>query len=55
MNDITSIIDLNKHPINDDNYIKYCNASIKKNSLLVLESFLSHQSLELILNEAKKL
>ena len=54
MNDITSIIDLNNHPINDDNYIKYCNASIKQNSLLVLESFLSNRSLELILNEAKK-
>ena len=36
LNNYISIIDLNKHPINDDNYIKYCNASIKKNSLSLI-------------------
>ena len=55
MNSINSIIDLNKHPINDLNYIQKCNSLIKKNSLLVLENFLLDKSLKNILNEAKKL
>jgi len=55
MNNITSIIDYNKHPINDINYIQKCNLLIKKNSLLVLESFLSNESLINILHEAKLL
>ena len=55
MNSINSIIDLNKHPINDLNYIQKCNSLIKKNSLLVLENFLLDNSLKNILNEAKQL
>ncbi len=55
MNNIDSIIDYNKHPINDINYIKECNSLIKKKSLLVLENFLSKKSLLKILNEAKML
>ena len=55
MNSINSIIDLNKHPINDLNYIQKCNSLIKKNSLLVLENFLLDKSLNNILNEAKQL
>ena len=55
MNSINSIIDLSKHPIGDNKYINNCNSLIKKNSLLVLEDFLSKKSLNNILNEAKKL
>ena len=55
MNDIYSIIDYKKHPINDIKYINECNSLIKKNSLLVLENFLLKESLLKILNEAKKL
>ena len=55
MNNITSIIDYIKHPIDNDNYIQKCNTLIKKNSLLVLENFLLEKSLSKILNEAKKL
>ena len=55
MNSINSIIDYNKHPINDLNYIQKCNSLIKKNSLLVLENFLLDKSLKSILNEAKQL
>ena len=55
MNSINSIIDLSKHPIGDNKYINNCNSLIKKNSLLVLEDFLSKKSLDNILNEAKKL
>jgi len=55
MNSINSIIDLSKHPIGDNKYINNCNSLIKKNSLLILEDFLSKQSLDNILSEAKQL
>jgi len=55
MDSINSIIDFNKHPINDFNYIQKCNSLIKKNSLLVLEKFLLDKTLKNILNEAKQL
>ena len=55
MYNINSIIDCNKHPIDDLNYIQECNSLIKKNSLLVLENFLLDKSLKSILNEAKDL
>ena len=55
MDTINSIVDYNKHPINDLNYIQKCNSLIKKNSLLVLENFLLDKSLNNILNEAKQL
>ncbi len=55
MNKIDSIIDCNKHPISDVNYIQECNSLIKKNSLLVLENFLLDSSLKNILKEAKQL
>ena len=51
MNNISSIVNFNKHPIDDINYIKKCNSLIKDNSLLVLDSFLTEQSLDIILKE----
>ena len=45
MRGINSIVDFEKHPINDNYYIKKCNALIKKHSLLVLENFLLIDSL----------
>ena len=55
MSNINSIINFINHPINDIKYINRCNSLIKKNSLLVLENFLSTKSLKNILNEAKQL
>ena len=55
MKNINSIVDFEKHPINDNNYIKKCNSLIKQNSLLILENFLSIDSLEKILKETKSL
>ena len=55
MSNINSIINLINHPINNIKYINKCNSLIKKNSLLVLENFLSDKSLKNILNEAKQL
>ena len=55
MRDINSVVDFEKHPINDNDYLQKCNSLIKKNSLLVLENFLSRDSLEKILKETKLL
>ena len=55
MININSIVNLEKHPINNNNYIDKCSYLIKKNSLLVLENFLSKKSLKRILNEVKSL
>ncbi len=55
MNNIDSIIDIKKHPINDSKYIEECNFLIKKKSLLVLENFLLKDSLSKILDETKEL
>ena len=55
MNDIRSIIDFNKHPIDDIDYINTCSSLIKNNSLLILENFLSNESLDSILGDAKSL
>ena len=55
MNNINTIVDFNEHPIDDVKYIYECKSLIQKNSLLVLENFLSNKSLENILNEAKQL
>ena len=55
MRDINSIINFEKHPVKDKDYIKKCNSLIKKNSLLVLENFLSIESFKRILKETKSL
>ena len=55
MSDIRSIVDFNKNPIDDINYIKTCNSLIKENSLLILDNFLSKKSLKAILKDAKSL
>ncbi len=51
MKNIDSIVDIEKHPINDDHYIQKCNLLINQNSLLVLDNFLSKKSLTRILKE----
>ena len=55
MKKINSIIDYNKHPIDDVKYINECHSLIYQNSILVLENFLLKDSLLNILKEAKKL
>ena len=55
MKNINSIVDTEKHPINNESYIEKCNLLIRNNSLLVLENFLSKKSLTRILNEVKSL
>ena len=55
MNDIDTIVNFNKYPINDHKFITNCKEFLKMNSLLILENFLSKNSLKLILNEKKLL
>ena len=53
--DISSIVNITEHPIEDNDYIKKCNLLIKNNSVLILKNFLSQHSFKNILNEAKNL
>ena len=46
MNHINSIIDYNKHPINDVKYIQECNLLIKKNRLFISPKILVIQDLK---------
>ena len=53
--DISSIVNISRHPIEVNDYIKKCNLLIKNNSILILKNFLSNSSYNNILNEAKNL
>ena len=41
MNNINSIVNQSKHPIFSEEYIQYCNNKIRKNSILILNDFLT--------------
>ena len=45
MNTIIDIVNQSKHPIDSDEYIQYCNDEIKKNSILILNDFLTNDCL----------
>ncbi len=45
MNNIIDIVNQSKHPIDSDEYIQYCNDEIKKNSILILNDFLTNNCL----------
>ena len=52
MNTIIDIVNQSKHPIDSDEYIQYCNDEIKKNSILVLNDFLTNDCLSELITEA---
>ena len=52
---INSIINLKKHPINNEEYLNDCLQNLRKNSVLVLENFISNESLLSIQKEALSL
>ena len=52
-NKLASIIDLEKHPINESHYREKCKAELDKNGVLVLDNFLFESSVKSILDEAK--
>ncbi len=55
MNDLKEIINANEHPINDEKYIKKCNAQIRNNSILIMNNFLNKDCLGELIDEALKL
>ena len=55
MENLDDIINIEKHPINNDKYIKDCNKQIQKNSILILNNFLNYNCLKELINEALKL
>ena len=55
MNDLGKIINYNKHPLDDPNYVNLCKKEIVENSILVLKNFLTKECLDELILEAKKL
>ena len=55
MENLKNIVNLKQHPINNNEYINLCKNHLHKNSLLVLNNFLTNQSLLQILQEANHL
>ena len=55
MINIEEIINTVKHPINEDEYIKYCNSLIEEKSILIMNNFLTKKCLDELINEALKL
>ncbi len=55
MNNISEIVDIVKHPIDNSDYINLCKKRIYSNSILILENFLKKDCLKELINEAKRL
>jgi len=56
MNNLQTIIDFQRHPINDSNsYVRHCRSELKKNSILVLNNFLTKEALVKLQHEAQML
>ena len=55
MNTIIDIVNQSKHPIDSDEYIQYCNDEIKKNSILILNNFLTNDCLSELITESHEL
>ena len=49
---LNSIINLKKHPINNEEYLNDCLQNLRKKSVLVLENFITNESLLSIQKEA---
>jgi len=52
-NKLASIIDLQKHPIDESHYRKKCKTELDKSGVLVLDNFLFESTVKSILAEAK--
>ena len=50
-----TIVNLQKHPIEDLNYKKNCKAKLDLNGALVMENFLTHESLDYLQYESREL
>ncbi len=54
INKLASILDLKSHPIDDSEYRSKCKSMLNKDGVLVLKEFLSIESIQSILEEAKQ-
>ena len=52
MNNLEDIVNIEKHPINNEDYIRICNKKIKKNSILIMNNFLNNNCLNELIDEA---
>ena len=55
MNELEEIVNIQQHPINNEEYIKKCKKQIQKNSILILNNFLNIDCLNELIDEALKL
>ena len=55
MSNINKIVNYNKHPIENSDYIALCKNNIMNNSLLILNNFLTKECLDELIIEALKL
>ena len=55
MSDLFDIVDNNKHPLANSDYINFCKKQISNNSILILNDFLTQNCLSELISEALKL
>ena len=55
MNNLNKIVNIEKHPIINKEYIKKCNKLIQENSILILKNFINKDCLKELIDESLKL
>ena len=55
MDILEEIVNIQQHPINNEEYIRNCKKQIQENSILILKSFLNKNCLNELIDEALKL
>ena len=55
MDNIQNIINIEKHPINNIEYVISCNKQIRENSILIMKNFLNDDCLQELKSEALRL
>ncbi len=55
MNNLEEIVNITKHPIDNNDYINKCNKQIQENSILIMNNFLNINCLNELIEEALRL
>ena len=55
MNELEEIVNIQQHPINNEEYINKCKKQIQENSILILNNFLNNNCLNKLIDEALQL
>ena len=55
MNELEEIVNIQQHPINNEEYINKCKKQIQENSILILNNFLNNNCLNELIDEALQL